>query len=55
MLKGVEVTAIETISLVEGVKKLMAQFKKEIRDNLNKIYSQDLLNNLFFIFFICSR
>jgi len=47
MLKGVEVTAIETITLVEGVKKLMAQFKKDIRDNLSKIYSQDLLNNLF--------
>lgn len=47
MLKGVEVTAIETISLVEGVKKLMAEFKTDIRGNLNKIYSQDLLNNLF--------
>lgn len=47
MLKGVEVTAIETINLVEGVKKLMAQFKKDIRDHLPKIYSQDLLNNLF--------
>lgn len=47
MLKGVEITAIETINLVEGVKKLMAEFKKEIRDNLSKIYSQDLLNNLF--------
>ncbi len=47
MLKGVEQTAIETIILVEGVKRLMAEFKKEIRDNLGKIYSQDLLNNLF--------
>lgn len=47
MLKGVEVTAIETISLVEGVKKIMAQYKKEVRDSLPKIYSQDLLNNLF--------
>jgi Fic family protein len=47
MLKGVELTAIETINLVEGVKNLMAQFKKEIRENLPKIYSQDLLNNLF--------
>jgi Fic family protein len=47
MLKGIEVTAIETITLVEGVKKLMAEFKKEVRDNLSKIYTQDLLNNLF--------
>lgn len=47
MLKGVEVTAIETINLVEGVKKFMAEFKKDIRDNLPRIYAQDLLNNLF--------
>ncbi|HEY5591503.1 MAG TPA: Fic family protein [Paludibacter sp.] len=47
MLKGVEVTAIETINLVEGLKRLMVQYKKEIRDSLTKIYSQDLLNNLF--------
>ena len=47
MLKGVEITALETIALVEGVKKLMTEFKNDIRTNLGKIYSQDLLNNLF--------
>ncbi len=47
MLKGIEFTAIETINLVEGFKNLMTQFKKDIRDNLPKIYSQYLLNNLF--------
>ncbi|MFK8281415.1 Fic family protein [Capnocytophaga cynodegmi] len=47
MLKGVEVTAIETIRLVEGIKELMMVFKNKIRENLPKIYSQDLLNNLF--------
>lgn len=47
MLKGIEITAIETIHLVEEIKKLMAAFKKDIRDNLPKIYSQDLINNLF--------
>lgn len=47
ILKGVETTAIETITLVEGIKKLMAVYKTDIRTNLSKIYSQDLLNNLF--------
>lgn len=47
MLKGVEVTAIETIALVEVIKKLMSDFKKNIREKLPKIYSQDLLNNQF--------
>lgn len=47
MLKGVEVTAKETIQLIIGVRTLMQQYKHEIRTNLSKIYSQDLLNNLF--------
>lgn len=47
MLVGIEETAIETIRLVEGIKALMQEYKIAIRTNLNKIYSQDLLNNLF--------
>jgi Fic family protein len=47
MLKGVEETSMETIHLVEDIKKLMSQFKFKIRGELCKIYSQDLLNNLF--------
>lgn len=47
MLKGVEQTANETIQLIGGVRVLMQRFKNEIRTNLSKIYSQDLLNNLF--------
>jgi Fic family protein len=47
MLKGVEETAIETISLIEEVKGLMKEYKNDIRTNMRKIYSQDLLNNLF--------
>ena len=47
LLKGVEVTAIETISLVENIKLLMQQTKQRLRTNLPKVYSQDLLNNLF--------
>lgn len=47
ILKGVEQTATETILLVEGVKSLMQEYKIEIRTNLKRVYSQDLLNNLF--------
>ena len=47
MLKGVERTAIETINVVEGIKELMQEYKLIIRKELVKIYSQDLLNNLF--------
>ena len=47
LLKGVEVTSIETISLVENIKVLMQQTKQRLRTNLPKVYSQDLLNNLF--------
>lgn len=47
LLKGVEVTAIETISLVENIKTLMQNTKQRLRTELPKIYSQDLLNNLF--------
>lgn len=47
MLKGVEETAIETIKVVEGIKTLMQEYKFILRERLGKIYSQDLLNNLF--------
>lgn len=47
MIKAVEVTAKETLLLVEGIKGLMAAIKKRLRDDHLKIYSQDLLNNLF--------
>lgn len=47
MLKGVAETAKQTIELVNNIKHLMQQYKHQIRDQLPKIYSQDLLNNLF--------
>ena len=45
-LKALNLLPVKPLILGEGVKS-MAQFKKDIRDNLSKIYSQDLLNNLF--------
>ena len=46
MLKGVEVTAQNTIVMIQEIKNLMQQFKDNIRNNFS-FYSQDLLNNLF--------
>ncbi|MGL2992694.1 Fic family protein [Flavobacterium sp. TSSA_36] len=47
MLEAVEQTSIQTTAIIRGIKKLMMEYKKEIRINLPKIYSQDLINNLF--------
>lgn len=47
MLDGVEKTAKQTIYLIEQIKVLMMNYKHRIRQELPKIYSQDLLNNLF--------
>lgn len=47
MLDAVEQTAQETIRLVEGIKNLMMDTKHRIRSQHPKIYSQDLINNLF--------
>lgn len=46
MLKGVEQTALETINVVNEIKVLMDQYKKEIRVN-HRFYSHDLINILF--------
>ncbi len=47
MLKGVEETSIQTIDLIKDIKKLMQEYKEKIRGEFPKIYSQELLNNLF--------
>ncbi len=47
ILTGVEQTAMESIELIGSIKKLMQQYKQTIRKELPKLYSQDLLNNLF--------
>lgn len=47
MLDGIEKTAKQTIYLIEQIKVLMMNYKHGIRHDLPKIYSQDLLNNLF--------
>lgn len=47
ILEGVEQTSRQTTQLIHDIKELMLLQKTKIRDELPKIYSQDLLNNLF--------
>ena len=47
MLEAVAATAETTLGLVEGMREQMADVKRRMRTDLPKLYSQDLLNNLF--------
>ncbi len=47
MIRGVGETAKGTLALIEGMRVLMTDYKQRIRAEHGKIYSQDLLNNLF--------
>lgn len=46
MLRGVELTAKETVAVVNKIKVLMDDYKKEICSNFS-FYSHDLINILF--------
>ncbi len=48
MLQGVEETAKETIEFINQIKMLVFETKRRMREELPGIYSQELLNNLFF-------
>ncbi len=48
MLKGVEVTAEETIRLIKGISHLMAEYKSVLRPLFGRQYKHELLNNLFY-------
>lgn len=47
VLEAVEVTSLETIRKIKDIRALMQSYKHQIRERREKIYSQDLLNNLF--------
>ena len=47
LLEAVASTAETTLMLVEGMRSQMAATKQRLRNELPKLYSQDLLNNLF--------
>ena len=46
--KGIEETARETIEFINQIKTLVFETKRKMRTELPGIYSQELLNNLFF-------
>ncbi|MHB9022485.1 MAG: Fic family protein [Halothiobacillus sp.] len=47
MLSAVEEASRETLTKVRGIRDLMQVTKQRLRNDLPKLYSQDLLNNLF--------
>jgi len=47
ILKAVEETSRQTIAQVHGIRDLMQSTKHRLRSELPRLYSQDLLNNLF--------
>lgn len=47
MLRGVSVTSRSAITLVKAFRDLMQATKHDLRDRLPKIYSRDLLNDMF--------
>jgi len=47
ILDGISQTARATIELIHQIRKLMQQYKHRMRDQLPRIYRQELLNNLF--------
>lgn len=47
ILDAVEKTSMQTISIIKSIKSIMQLYKEKIRKSLPKIYSQDLINNLF--------
>ena len=47
ILEGVEQTSQQTIKLIQIIRTQMQSCKQDMRSKLPKIYSQDLLNNIF--------
>jgi Fic family protein len=47
MLRAVEETSRETLGKVRGIRELMQETKERLQRDLPKLYSQELLNNLF--------
>lgn len=47
MLKAVEITAKQTTLLISEIRMLMQTYKVEMKDKLPRVYSHELLNNLF--------
>ena len=48
ILKGIEITSIETIKLIENIQNEIKNYKEEFKTKLPKIYSKELLESLFY-------
>ena len=48
MLKGIEITSYETMRLIMDIEYEMSEYKKIIKEKLPKIYSEELINTLFY-------
>lgn len=48
ILKGIEITSKETIKLIEEIQNEMKAYKEEFKNKLPKIYSNELLESLFY-------
>ena len=47
ILEAVVQTSRQTVALIQNIRSLMLETKHRLRVDLEKIYSQDLLNNIF--------
>jgi Fic family protein len=47
ILQGIAITSQQTITIIHAIKSSMLETKHRIRNDFPKIYSQDLINNLF--------
>jgi len=47
VLRAVSTTSRQALELIEGMRVLMADYKRRLREHPSVRYSQDLLNNLF--------
>lgn len=47
MLESIRQTAQESVKLIASLKVLMQDYKHKIREKYPRMYSQDLINNLF--------
>jgi len=47
IIRGIESTSVNTIALIQRIRKLMGDYERRIRAELPKIYSHELLTNLF--------
>lgn len=48
ILKGIEITSKETIELIKNIQNEMEKYKEDMLEKVSKIYSDELLDSLFY-------